>query len=91
MGNPLSKEVSTPNISFKESAFEVTSRPVDEGVTGPTSEPASTLSRISEEKEDGEVAISYVDLKSTITGEDSVQIASHYGLEVVMPCELEWL
>ena len=47
---PLSKEVSTPSISFTESVLEVASLPSDEGVTGPVSELASTLGCISEEE-----------------------------------------
>ena len=71
-GDPLSKEVSIPSISFTESAPKVTSCPVDEGVTRPAHELASTSSRISEEEEEDEVAVSYVDLRFMITEEDSV-------------------
>ena len=88
VGDPLSQEVSTPSISFTEYAFEVASRPTDEGVIGPTSEPASTSSRVSEEEED-EVTVSYTNLRFAIIREDSTRITTYYGLEVVMPCELE--
>ena len=77
-----------PSISFTESASEVVLLPVNERVTRPAHEPTSTSGRVSEEEED-EVAVSCTDLRSMITGEDSVRIIAHYSLEVVMPCELE--
>ena len=70
-GDPLSKEVSMPSILFKESGPEVASRTTDEGVTRPARELVSTSGRVSKEEED-EVAVSYADLRSAITGEDSV-------------------
>ena len=88
-GDPLSREVSTPSISSMESAPEVTSHPADEGVTRPVSELASTSGRINEEEEEDEVAVSCEDLKSTLSAEDSVRIAAHYDLEVLIPYELE--
>ena len=88
-GDPLSKEVSTPSISFTEFEPEVASRPADEGVTGPVHELASTLGRVSEEEEEDEVVVSCANLRSMIIGEDSVRIAARYDLEVEMPWELE--
>ena len=70
-GDPLSQEVSMPSISFTEFAPEVASSPVDEGVTRPARDMASTSSCVSEEEED-EVAVSCTDLKSVIADEDSV-------------------
>ena len=87
-GDPLSQEVITPSISFTESAPEVASCLANEGVTRPTRELASISGHASEEEEDG-VAVSYADRKSAITEEDSVRIATHYGLKVVIPYELE--
>ena len=66
-GDPLSKEVSTPSISFTEFAPEVASCPRDEGITGPMSKLASTSGRISKEKEEDEVVVSSGDLRFTIT------------------------
>ena len=85
-GDPLSKEVSTPSILFTEFILEVSSRSVDEGVTGPTSELASTSGSVSEEEE---VAVSYADLQSMLSMEDSVRMVARYDLEVLMPYELE--
>ena len=85
-GDPLSKEVSTPNISFMESALEVASRPVDKGVTGPARELTSTSGHVSEEVE---VAVSCANLQSTLCTKDLIQIATLYDLEVLMPYELE--
>ena len=48
-GDPLSQEVSMPNISFTESTPEVGSRLVDEEVTRTAREPVSTSGHVSEE------------------------------------------
>ena len=74
-GDPLSKEVSTPRISFIDCTPEVASYPAEEGVIGPALEPVSTSGRVSEEEED-EVAVNCADLRSAIIREDSVRIAS---------------
>ena len=65
MGNPMSEEVSMPNISLTKSAPEVASGPGDEGVTGPVPKP-----------KEGEVKVNCTDLRSTITMEESVRIAA---------------
>ena len=87
-GDPLPREVSTPNASSTESMLEVISRPVDRRAIEPASETASTLGRQSEEEEE-EVAVSYGDLQSSLTPEDCTWIAWEYGLEVVAPDDLE--
>ena len=45
--------------------------------------------RMNEEEGEEEVEVSCTDLRSMITGEDSVRIAARYGLEVLMPYELK--
>ena len=66
-GDPSSVEVSTPSLSLIESVLEVVSRPGDEGVSGPVHKPVSTSRRTNEEE--GEMEVSYADLRSTITME----------------------
>ena len=71
-----------------ESTHKVASHLADKGVTEPVRELASTSGRVNEEEKD-EVVVSYANLKSAITKEDSVRFTAHYGLEVVIPYELE--
>ena len=87
-GDPLFREVSTPSTSFTESAPEVASRPTGRRVTELVREIMTTLGRLGEEEED-EVAVSCEDLQSLLTTEDCVWIARQYGLEAVVPYELE--
>ena len=68
--------------------------PLFEEVSTPNisfTELASISSRVNEEEGEEEVVVNYTNLRSTITGEDSVQIATCYSLEVLMPYELERL
>ena len=77
MGNPMSEEVSMPNISLTKSAPEVASGPGDEGVIGLVPEPTFTSGHMNEEEEEeGEVKVNCTDLRSTITMEESVRIAA---------------
>ena len=87
-GDPLSREVSTPSASFTESVPEVASRPVDMRAMEPARETMSTSGHHDEE-EDEEVAVSCEDLQSSLTPEDCTRIARQYGLEVVVPYELD--
>ena len=87
--DPLSREVSTPSASSTESAPKVASHPVDRRVAEPVRETTSTSDHFSEEEEKDEVAVSCEDLQSALTAQDSMRIARQYGLEVVVPYELE--
>ena len=89
VGDPLSREVSTPSASSTVSTPEVASCLADKGATGPAREMTSTSGRFSKEKEEDEVAVSYEDLQSALTAEDSVRIARQHDLEVVAPYKLE--
>ena len=89
-GEPLSQEVSMPNISSTESVPEVTSRPVDRRAIEPALEAVSTSSCHGGEEEE-EVAVSCEDLQSSLTPEDCTRIARQYSLEVVAPYELQRL
>ena len=59
VGDPLSREVSTPSASSMESTLEVALCPADKKVTEPMLEMTSTSGRFNEE---GEVAVSCEDL-----------------------------
>ena len=61
LGDPLSREVSTPNASSTESTLVVASHPVDRRAMEPAREMVSTSGRQSEEEEE-EVAVNCGDL-----------------------------
>ena len=87
-GDPLSRDVSTPNASFTESAPEVASRRTAREAAEPEQEAISTSGRqVDDEAE--EVAVSCGDLVSQITSEECMKIARTYGLYVTEPTDLE--
>ena len=89
VGDPLSRDVSTPNASSTESAPEVASRPANKRAIEPVRETTSASGRIREEEEEDEVVVCCKDLQFTLTVEDYVQIARQYDLEMVAPYKLE--
>ena len=79
-GDPLSRDVSTPNASPTKSAPEVASHLADrEAPELHEQEVVSTLGRQVDDEAD-EVAVSCGDLESLITSEECTQIARMYGL-----------
>ena len=87
LGNPLSRDVSSPSASSTELAPEVASRHVDRGATEPEHEAMSTLGRQGDVED--EIAVSCGDLKSSIIPEECIQITWEYGLQVIEPTDLE--
>ena len=66
-GDPLSRDVFTPNASSTDPAPEVSSRLVDRGAAEPRQEAVSTSGRLDDVEE--ETTVSYGDLESSITRE----------------------
>ena len=88
LGDPLSRDVSTPSASCTESAPEVTSHPMDKEAAEPEQEAVSTLGRqVDDEAE--ELVGNCGDLESLITSEECAQIVRMYDLEVIEPTDLE--
>ena len=88
LGDPLSRDVSTPSASPIESAPKVASRPADRKAAEPEQEAASTSGRqVDDEAE--EVAVNCGNLESLITSKECTLIARMYGLQVIEPTDLE--
>ena len=71
-GDPLSRDVSTPNASSTKIAPKVASRPVDRGATEPEQEAVSTSGFQGNTEE--EIVVSCGDLESSITSKDCTRI-----------------
>ena len=88
LGEPLSRDVSTPSASFTESEPKVASYPVDRRAMKPAHEAASVSGQHGNEEVE-EVMVSYGDLQSLITPEDCTRITREYGVKVVEPTDIE--
>ena len=86
-GDPLSKDISTPNASSTDLAPKVAFCPVDRGAMEPEQEAVSTSGRLDDVEE--EITVSCGDLESSITSEECTRIAREYGLVVIEPTDLK--